>query len=50
MTIRIPSRLPADFPVIVDTSLGEPVIGFGAAGPVKCTPVISRHGAPGHPS
>ena len=27
------NTLPADFPVIVDTSLGKPVIGFGAAGP-----------------
>ncbi len=36
--------LPADFPVIVDTSLGKPVIGFGAAGAVTRTPVIFLHG------
>ncbi len=36
--------LPADFPVIVDTSLGKAVIGFGAAGPVSRTPVIFLHG------
>lgn len=35
---------PADFPVIEDTSLGKPVIGFGAAGPVVRTPVIFLHG------
>ena len=38
------NALPADFPVIIDTSLGKPVIGFGAAGPVKRTPVIFLHG------
>ena len=38
------NTLPADFPVIVDTSLGKPVIGFGAAGPAKRTPVIFLHG------
>lgn len=38
------STLPADFPTIVDTSLGKPVIGFGAAGPVRRTPVIFVHG------
>lgn len=38
------NALPADFPVIVDTSLGKPVIGFGAAGPVSRTPVIFLHG------
>jgi pimeloyl-ACP methyl ester carboxylesterase len=38
------STLPADFPVIIDTSLGKPVIGFGAAGAVKRTPVIFLHG------
>jgi len=36
--------LPPDFPVIVDTSLGKPVIGFGASGPVSRTPVIFLHG------
>lgn len=38
------TTLPADFPVIVDASLGKPVIGFGAAGPVTRTPVIFLHG------
>jgi pimeloyl-ACP methyl ester carboxylesterase len=36
--------LPPGFPVIVDTSLGKPVIGFGASGPVTRTPVIFLHG------
>lgn len=40
----VSDTLPADFPVIIDTSLGKPVIGFGAAGPVKRTPVILLHG------
>ena len=38
------NTLPADFPVIEDTSLGKPIIGFGAAGPVVNTPVIFLHG------
>jgi pimeloyl-ACP methyl ester carboxylesterase len=38
------TTLPADFPVIVDASLGVPVIGFGAAGPIARTPVIFLHG------
>jgi pimeloyl-ACP methyl ester carboxylesterase len=38
------NTLPADFSVIEDTSLGKPVIGFGAAGPVVHTPVIFLHG------
>ena len=38
------NSFPADFPVIEDTSLGKPVIGFGAAGPVVHTPVIFLHG------
>jgi len=38
------SSLPADFPVIEDTSLAQPVIGFGAAGAVSRTPVIFLHG------
>ena len=38
------TALPADFPVIVDASLGVPVIGFGAAGDVIRTPVILLHG------
>jgi polyhydroxyalkanoate synthesis regulator phasin len=35
---------PPDFPVPVDASLDQPVIGFGAAGPVMRTPVIFLHG------
>jgi pimeloyl-ACP methyl ester carboxylesterase len=38
------TTLPAGFPVIEDTSLGKPIIGFGAAGPVNRTPVIFIHG------
>ena len=38
------NSLPADFPVIEDSSLGKPIIGFGAAGPVVHTPVIFLHG------
>jgi pimeloyl-ACP methyl ester carboxylesterase len=38
------TAFPADFPVIVDVSLGVPVIGFGAEGPVHRTPVIFLHG------
>lgn len=38
------NMLPADFPVIEDASLGKPVIGFGAAGPVGRVPVIFLHG------
>ena len=38
------NTLPAGFPVIEDTSLGKPVIGFGAAGVVTRTPVIFLHG------
>jgi pimeloyl-ACP methyl ester carboxylesterase len=39
------TTLPPDFPVIEDASLtNKPVIGFGAAGPVKRTPVIFLHG------
>ena len=40
----VSTSFPADFPVIEDTSLGKPVIGFGAAGPVVRTPVIFLHG------
>ena len=36
--------LPAGFPAIEDASLGKPIIGFGAAGPVQRTPVIFIHG------
>ena len=35
---------PAGFPTILDASLGTPVLGFGAAGPVRRTPVIFLHG------
>lgn len=38
------TTLPADFPLIIDTSLGKPVIGFGASGPLRRTPVIFLHG------
>ncbi len=38
------TTFPAGFPAIEDTSLGKPVIGFGAAGPVHRTPVIFLHG------
>lgn len=38
------NTLPADFPTIEDASLGRPVIGFGAAGPVARVPVIFLHG------
>ena len=38
------TTLPAGFPVIEDTSLRKPVIGFGAAGVVTRTPVIFLHG------
>jgi pimeloyl-ACP methyl ester carboxylesterase len=38
------NTFPAGFPAIEDASLGKPVIGFGAAGPVSRTPVIFLHG------
>jgi pimeloyl-ACP methyl ester carboxylesterase len=38
------TTLPADFPVIADASLGTPLLGFGAAGPLTRTPVILVHG------
>jgi len=38
------SSFPEGFAAIVDASLGQPVIGFGAAGPVTRTPVIFVHG------
>ena len=40
----IGTSLPPGFPVITDASLGTPVLGFGAAGPVERTPVIFLHG------
>jgi len=41
---QVGTSFPPDFPVIIDASLGVPVIGFGAAGPVRRTPVIFLHG------
>ena len=38
------TTFPADFPVIVDSSLGVPVIGFGGKGRVERVPVIFLHG------
>jgi pimeloyl-ACP methyl ester carboxylesterase len=43
-TATLGTTFPPDFPTIVDHSLGVPVIGFGAAGPVTRTPVIFLHG------
>lgn len=40
----IGTSFPQNFPVIVDHSLGTPVLGFGAAGPVERVPVIFLHG------
>jgi hypothetical protein len=38
------TSLPADFPVILDTSIGTPLLGFGAGGHTARTPVIFVHG------
>lgn len=38
------TTLPPGFPTIADASLGTPVLGFGAAGPVGRTPVLFLHG------
>ena len=38
------TTFPPGFPVIQDASLAVPVLGFGAAGPVRRTPVILLHG------
>lgn len=38
------TSLPAGFPLIRDASLGVPVLGFGAAGPLRRTPVVMLHG------
>ncbi|MBS0449515.1 MAG: alpha/beta fold hydrolase [Proteobacteria bacterium] len=38
------TTLPEDFPVILDASLGTPLLGFGASGPVRRTPVVFVHG------
>ena len=40
----IGTTLPADFPVILDSSLGTPLLGFGAPGPIHKHPVIFVHG------
>ncbi len=40
----VPQSFPSDFPVPTDASLGVPVIGFGAKGPISRTPVIFLHG------
>jgi pimeloyl-ACP methyl ester carboxylesterase len=40
----IGTTLPPGFPSIADASIGTPVLGFGAAGPVSRTPVIFLHG------
>jgi pimeloyl-ACP methyl ester carboxylesterase len=40
----VSTSFPAGFPTIVDASLGTPVLGFGASGRVKRTPVIFLHG------
>jgi len=41
---QVGTSFPAGFPVITDASLGVPVIGFGASGQVRRTPVIFLHG------
>ena len=42
---QIGTMFPGDFPVILDASLGTPLIGFGSdEGPVAHTPVIFLHG------
>lgn len=42
---NVGTSFPAGFPVIVDASLGTPVLGFGSAeGPVAHTPVVFLHG------
>ncbi len=38
------TSFPPGFPVILDHSLGTPVIGFGGRGPLRRTPVIFLHG------
>ena len=40
----IGNSLPADFPVIRNSYLGQPVLGFGAHGHVERVPVIFLHG------
>ena len=41
---QVGTTFPKGFPVIVDHSLGVPVIGFGGDGRVRRTPVILLHG------
>jgi len=41
---NVGTSFPAGFATPTDASLGVPVIGFGAAGPVDRTPVILLHG------
>jgi pimeloyl-ACP methyl ester carboxylesterase len=41
---QVGTTFPKRFPVILDASLGVPVLGFGGAGPAKRTPVIFLHG------
>src|SRR5215213_7658410 len=43
-TSAVGTSFPAGFDTPTDASLGVPVIGFGAAGPVHRTPVILLHG------
>jgi len=38
------TSFPSNFAVILDSSTGQPLIGFGAAGKVTRTPVIFLHG------
>jgi pimeloyl-ACP methyl ester carboxylesterase len=38
------NAFPADFAPILDASLGTALIGFGAAGPVRHTPIVFVHG------
>ena len=40
----VPTTFPAGFPAIQDAALGTPILGFGAPGPVKRTPVVFIHG------
>src|SRR5476649_1780273 len=44
MAASVGTSFPAGFAAITDASLGTPVLGFGAAGPVHRTPVILLHG------
>ena len=42
--VVVGTTLPADFPAPLDASLGEALLGFGAAGPLTRTPVVFVHG------